>query len=227
MTERLDNRPAPSNEDYLVPIEPYYDSLLQYRVLQAMGYPVRVEELEAKDIGNDVWPGDEIFQWDKQAYPYWANLTVTVPDFEKWIETCDCPGDMVKVDIGYQKQIDDHPIRLVFEASITDCGIISYYLDQLKSDGEIEAMTLGNSGVLTEELLEQLFMAAYERGRQREAIGHPGYISDINQNDIELYQELAYRGQEAAKSEDLMAIIWDYYAFLEKISPEFASFKQV
>jgi hypothetical protein len=226
MTEKLESRPAPNAEDNLVPIEPYDDSLLQYRVLQAMGYPVRVEELEAKDIGDDVWPGDKIFQWDKRAYPYWARLVITDLEFKKWIETCDCPGDMVKVEIGYQKQVDDHPIRLAYEACITDCETISYYLDQLKSNGEIEGMTLGNSGVVTEELLEQLFMAAYERGLQRETIDHPGYIGYRDQNDLELYQELAYRGQEAAKSEDLMAIIWDYYAFIEQISPEFAAFKQ-
>jgi hypothetical protein len=81
MQERLESPLPPLEEDNIVPIEPYYDSLLQYRVLQAMGYPVRVEEIEAKDIGEDLWPGDEVFQWDRQAYPYWANLVITDPGF--------------------------------------------------------------------------------------------------------------------------------------------------
>jgi hypothetical protein len=133
---------------------------------------------------------------------------------------------MIKVEIGYQKQVDDHPIQLAYEVSTTDCGIISYFLDELKSNGEIDGMTQGNSELLTEELLEQLFIAAYERGRQREVVGHPGYIYEPEEDEVELYEELIYQGQEAAKSEDIMAIIWDYYEFIEQISPEFAAFKR-
>ena len=81
MSEMLGSRPAPTEEDYLEPIEPYNDSLLQYRVLQAMGYPVRVVDIQASDIGEDVWPGDEVFQWDKQTYPDWANLVIADPEF--------------------------------------------------------------------------------------------------------------------------------------------------
>ncbi len=230
MSERLGSKPAPSAEDYLVPLEPYYDSLLQFRVLQAMGYPVRVEELDATEIGDDIWPGDEYFQWQRQTYPYWAKLVVTNSDFEEnWIETCDCPGDRAVVDVGYQDLVYNHPIRLLYEVGTADYSMLSYYLEQLKGSGEIEGFKMRDNGLVTPEFLERCFMAAIERAQHRLRSNYPDtYPDDVPElEDMEVYEELARQGQEAAKSEELMAVIWDYYAMLEEISPEFAAFKKL
>lgn len=233
MLKGLEGRPAPTDQDYLVPVEPYYDSLLQFRVLQSMGYPVKVEEISAQEIGDDVWPGDEYFQWQRQVYPYWANLVITNPEFKaKWVETCDCPGDLAVVDIGYQDLVYDHAIKLVYEVSIADYEVLHYYLRELKNTGEIDHFRSWQDNLITEDLLERCFMAALERRSQRLTNGYPN-IEGLEHSltpsgyDLELYNELTYQGQEAVKSEELMAVIWDYYSFLEKVSPEFAAFKQI
>ena len=217
--EVLDYRHSPESNDNLTAYHRYNDTILQFRVLQKMGYPVELQDAWSADIADDVWPGDEYFQYQRKMNPILAKPVILDPTFEQWVETPDVQGDQIVVG-EFDELISDHPMKIVAEVSMGDAGVFKYYLDELESEGKVPYVCPHDEGILTEELLERCLVGSMER--REEKISDPDapqYIPDISDETVQLYDRLVSSGTPPVTEEELMALYFDYYSLVERLRP--------
>jgi len=232
MVEAIDEKAQGNPEPfkYITPLEPYNDTVLQYMVLEKMGYPVRLEEVDRKSLPEDLYAEDRVFQDWLKYYDKWTMPIVSNPEFEQWIESPDSPGDVIDVGEELDEFVFGHPMRLVSEVDKCDVNGLAYYLRKFDEEGEIPYIVPHDEGLVSRELIEKCLVAAFERNEQRWASDseYPVDKYDVPDDDaVELYNQIKARGVVAVSPEELMTLIYDYYSLVERLVPEFASFKQV
>ena len=181
-------------------------------------------EIDLSDYGDDSLG---YLNWRVARFNTWTVPVVLNPEFEKFVEDPDIPGD---IEWSTDKDVNDlmggHAMKIISDIDQMDVGGLGYYVQTATEDNPHIPVT--SDGMrLSAQILQSAFIAAYERAKQVEADGFN--LTGSQKADLEhdaLYVVLKSSGIRAANPEQLGALMFDYYRLAEKINPDFKSFKR-
>jgi hypothetical protein len=227
---------SPESNYHLTPLDDYNDTVIQFRTLQQLGYPVELELAPSIDLppNIDVSPNADERElawstWRFNNYPIWARPVVLEPGFEKHIGGTEAPGDAYGRGEVY-RQLENHPLSLLNHITWRGHRTLAAYVWNWQDPIEKQFYPTGaphSEGIVTEELLERCFMASIDRFIHQLTNGCPLYDFDFPDNEeLKLYAYLAENGRRAITPEGLGEIVADYYKVVEELVPEIKDFKR-
>jgi hypothetical protein len=221
----------PHTPETIFPVDDLNDQFLSIDSLREMGYPVCLGLADPFDyFANNI--DNPRVRWESEQYSEWIVPIVAVDGFERWSDVFATPRKIGNLATCFA--VSKHPIFRL--QSVTEGNPAEVYNEMINfRDSKETGTVIAFSPDIDEaDILEKMFLAAYDRAQFMIDTGHPVFASNYVQFTAErgkVYQYEAVKemllmsGQSPLTSSEMKGLFKDYISMLEALSDKFKSFK--
>jgi len=232
-----------ASDYYLTPYDLRNDRVLQFIALEAMGYPVRFEQLPVeKAFKNPVLKNDDSYTRWVRTFPVWVRPIVTVDSFAQYVEEPDVLGDVFNPSneeifpeeppSEIRSTLEDHIAEINFAIDSGQLNTLADYLErQERGEGKRWFKDITATPFLRiteEEVLLRAFATGIIRRKRMEEAGYTfsGYFEQLHPETLELAEYVERIGTKPLDVEAQIGLVVDYYQLIECLVPQFAEYKR-